>query len=126
MNIGHSEHAYEDSIQIRALEMGRDLVFLVSGGTAHIGAVAAAYWSDGHSIPCEAITIPGHREGELAAELAAMASHRLRRTVSVVAGIHLDQPSRQQIEAIVELARSKLNQMLGNIELLGEGESAHA
>ncbi|MBD3918562.1 hypothetical protein H8B09_07350 [Paenibacillus sp. PR3] len=126
MNNGDNGHTCEDVIQIRALAMGQDWVFLVSGGTAHIGAVAAAYRSDDQPIPCEVVTVPGHREGKLAVELATLASHRLRRTVSVVAGIHLHQPSKQQIEAVVELARSKLNQMLEHVESLDEGENAHA
>jgi hypothetical protein len=75
-----------ESIQIRSLAMGLDVVFLVTGGTAHIGATATAFTSNDRVVCTDILSLPGHREGELAAELAMMASRRLGRTVAVLAG----------------------------------------
>lgn len=101
-----------ETIEIRSYMMGDDCVFLVTGGTAHIGAVATAYRSDDGDVCTEIQSLPGHREGELVAELAKIAAYKLKSTVSVLAGIHLDQPSKQDIEEIVVEVHRKMRQIL--------------
>jgi hypothetical protein len=102
----------KERIEIRSLHMGQDLVFIVTGGTAHIGAMAVAYLLNDLNIQTDTIILPGHREGELAVELAKMASCVLERTVAVFVGIHIDQPSKQDIEDIVIEAINKMKQFL--------------
>lgn len=96
-------------IRIQAYEVGKDVVFLVTGGEAHIGAMATAWATpDTPTVQSCALALPGHREAEIAVELAEMASRTLNRTVAVVAGIHLESPTKEEIKAIVELARSRM------------------
>lgn len=99
-------------VDINVLRMGRDAVFLVTGGVAHIGAAATAYCSADGSVRTETVVLPGHREGELAAELAEMAASSLDCAVAVLAGIHLDRPTRQDIDAVVAEARRAMRQLL--------------
>lgn len=101
-----------ETVEIRPFMMGRDVVFLVTGGTAHIGAIATAYVTNDRLVRADVLSLPGHREGELAAELAKTASRTLGCSVAVLAGIHLDQPSRQDIEHIVWEAKRKMRQVL--------------
>ncbi|WP_027084649.1 hypothetical protein [Cohnella panacarvi] len=101
------------TIEIRTFVMGNDVVFLVAGGTAHIGAMATAWISsEAPFVQSYSLALPGHREGELAVELAELASRTLNRTVAVLAGIHLERPSKQAIEAIVEKARNGMRETL--------------
>lgn len=99
-------------LSVRTIPAGRDYVWLVTGGVEHIGAVAVSYWKDAEVIT-ELQTVPTHKEGELAQELSEMACRRLKSTVTVVAGIHIDQASRDEIVYIVEevrrLAREELD-----------------
>ncbi|WEK56018.1 MAG: hypothetical protein P0Y55_08210 [Candidatus Cohnella colombiensis] len=95
--------------------MGHDIVFLVTGGTAHIGSIATAYVGGDGGVYTDVLTLPGHREGELAVDLAKMAAHSLGRTVAVLVGIHLEQPSRQDIEDIVAEAKRKMKDRLEQI-----------
>jgi hypothetical protein len=99
-------------IHIHTYHMGQDLVFLVTGGTSHIGAMATAYMSDDQIVHSDVLIVPGHREGELAVELARMACCVLKRTVAVLVGIHLDQPTKQEIEDIVIEAIRTMAQFL--------------
>jgi len=99
-------------IKIRTYDMGHDRVFLVTGGTAHIGATATAYPASDGTICADAIALPGHRERELALELAAMAAAALGRAVAVLVGIHLDRPSQQEIAEVVEEARQNMREIL--------------
>lgn len=100
------------TIDIRSDRMGQDVVFLVTGGTAHIGAVATAYVSEARTVRMDVIALPGHREGDLAVELATLAAESLNRTVAVLVGIHLERPTKQEIYAVVAQARSKMTEML--------------
>jgi len=108
-----------ETIEIKISAMGQDIVFLVTGGEAHIGAVAIAYVSDEKYAIVKVLSLPGHREAELAAELAETASLAIGHTVAVLVGIHLDSPTRGDIEAIVEEARRKMRQLLNCWEFVG-------
>ena len=107
-------------IDIRICEMGGDRVFLVTGGTAHIGATAMAYAGTEGGIRAEALAVPGHRERELAEELALQAASALGCTVTVAVGIHLDEPDRQQIADAVEEARAKMREVLRQARATGQ------
>jgi hypothetical protein len=92
-----------EAVTLRLQRQGRDLVVTISGGAAHVGAVAVASPEGGTSgESChEVCVVPGHKEGPL----ADRAAHRLAgitgRTVVVVAGIHQDRATPAEIEAIV-------------------------
>lgn len=101
-----------NTIEIRSYSIGQDTAFIVTGGVAHIGAVATAYWTEGKTIQVDVISMPGHREAELVEELARMAAIKLGRTVVVVAGIHLEKPTKQEIEDIVKQTLDRMRQIL--------------
>lgn len=100
------------AVEIRSERMVRDLVFLVTGGTAHIGAAATATWTEDGRVRTDVIALPGHREGELAAELATIAARSLGVTVAVLAGIHLDRTSKREIEQVLDRTRERWVRML--------------
>ncbi|WP_181438707.1 hypothetical protein [Paenibacillus sambharensis] len=112
------DHPSPCRVDILQLPMGRDIVFMVSGGEAHIGASATASLS-AEGVMVEVSVVPGHREGELAGELAELAARRLGCTVTVIAGIHVDRPSREDIEAIVQEARARMREQLDEMAGLG-------
>ncbi|MFB9275162.1 hypothetical protein [Cohnella cellulosilytica] len=118
MTSGRTKEKQAQKVEIRHYSMGKDVVFFVTGGAAHIGAAATARWSNGEeeTVHVDVLTLPGHREDRLAAELAAAAASALRRTVAVLAGIHLDRPSREDIEGIVREARLRMKQVLNEWE----------
>jgi gallate decarboxylase subunit D len=87
-------------ITVRTIEAGADYVLLVTGGQAHIGATAVSYPAEG-GVHTEVIGLPGHKEAELARELADLACSRLGKAVTVVAGIHIDHATLPEIRAMV-------------------------
>jgi len=104
-------------IHIQRVSVGEDMVFLVTGGKAHIGALATAYMTTDRAIHVDVMSLPNHREAELAADLAHMASRTLNRTVAVLVGIHLNQPSKQDIEDILAEATSTMKLVLDQCEI---------
>lgn len=104
------------SIDIQSTHMGRDMVFLVTGGDAHIGAVATAYCTDDKEVIVDVVKLPSHREADLAAELAEKACLFLGCTVTALVGIHLDHPSKQDIDDVVVETRRKMEQLLSSLK----------
>ncbi|WP_058304406.1 prenylated flavin chaperone LpdD [Gorillibacterium timonense] len=101
-------------IRIHTERMGKDYLFLITGGEAHIGATAMAFYQDG-KIHTELAVVPGHREDRLALECAGMACTRLSATVTVVMGIHIEAASRSDIELAVQTVREEMNRVLDEL-----------
>ncbi|WP_374016097.1 hypothetical protein ABU162_17305 [Paenibacillus thiaminolyticus] len=90
-------------IRVEAIRQGRDWLFLVSGGDAHIGAVSTS-WNEAGQWKVATHTVPGHREDELSAAMALRAAEALDTTVTVAAGIHYDDLRKDDIAKVVEQA----------------------
>lgn len=96
----------EGNKQIEAVLVwaGNDLVVTIGGGTHHhTGAVAIACWHPKIRKPevmestVSVLTVQGHKEGELARELAFMLAEGLQTTVTVNIGIHIDHANAEDI-----------------------------
>lgn len=85
------------NVTARCLWSGPDLIVIVSGGTApHVGAVAAATprpsLADHESTSSDAsvICFSGHKEDQVARDLAKLLAAHLEARVVVCAGMHWD------------------------------------
>lgn len=108
------------AITLRVLHQGRDLQVMCSGGQAHIGAVALAS-------PCsqgaankknqnDLLTLSGHREDLLAAQMAHRMASELNCTVCVSAGIHFDSITKEEIERVLSLADSLTEKCIARLK----------
>lgn len=86
---------------LQAHPMGRDWCVLLTGGEAHLGAVALGL---PEASEATALGVPGHREDELSRRLAARLADGLGCRVAVACGIHLDHATKVEIQEIVALA----------------------
>ncbi len=84
-------------------DFGRDLLCRITGGDAHVGAVAVAHWT-GARAETQCQVVENHKEDKIALNGA----HRLctagRRTAVCVAGIHFDGIDRGDIAEISQAA----------------------
>lgn len=103
------------NIHMATSSMGNDWVFQISGGRAHIGAVAIAY-PDGDRIHSESLSVPGHREEQLATEMARYAANELKQTVTVLMGIHVDHATKKDIQEIIESVHHAMTQEIIRIK----------
>ena len=91
-------------VKLELKYQGRDFLLLITGGGAHVGAVAV--WNSREQGSRVVVTeLPGHREGPLAGECAEILGRASGRTVAAVVGIHQDNASREEIAAIVANVR---------------------
>ncbi|MNH77442.1 hypothetical protein D3C87_316860 [compost metagenome] len=104
-----------NDIRLEFREIGRDILLIITGGHAHIGAVSTAYPSQRYSAEVHTAAVPGHKESLLSADFALRASKWLNRTVTVVMGIHYDNLSSEQIECVCQRAERELEIFLQTV-----------
>jgi len=94
-------------VNVTVSSMGSDLVVRIYNQDAHIGAVAVGDYDYKHQrASVSVVTRLGHKDDTLAGEAAYLLSKSMRRPVCVVAGVHLDNITAEEIDRI--LANTKL------------------
>jgi len=102
--------------------IGNDILVVLLGGSAHIGAVAMAQPRASLADPQKAgatssvYTYVGHKEDMIAKTMAEKLARGLNRKVVVVAGIHWDDLKEEEIAIIVnmcpEITQDVMNELL--------------
>src|SRR5665648_714654 len=79
--------------------IGDDISIVITGGRAHVGAVAVGYYRDGN-VTTETIVVPSHKEGEIASMFASTVAAHMHCTTVCTVGIHLDDITKDEIDDI--------------------------
>ena len=83
--------------------IGEDLIVCLFNEAGHIGAAAVADYNEKENrASVSVITRSGHREDMLASDAARRLCKAVRRPVCVIAGIHLDDITKEEIAKILE------------------------
>jgi len=102
-------------LRMTALFLGRDLCVTLSGGDqAHIGAVALSP-AGGAQTPV--LVLPGHREEEVAQNIATRLAAHQNATVCVACGIHLDGILLREIQDVLEMSQELTDQLCQQLEI---------
>lgn len=104
-------HLLPDDIELSGIEVGRDLLLLITGGVRHIGAASTAYM-DGSTARAMTSAVPHHKEHTISEAVALRAAAALNRTVTVVMGIHYDNLTKEGITEVVRIVNSRVDQYL--------------
>ncbi len=92
-------------ILLEAKQIGEDYLLTLTGGREHVGAVAIGLFDEkSQRTSSSVITLPGHREEQLALQGARQVSKATKRTTVFVAGIHQDNISPEEIMGIVSVS----------------------
>ncbi|MDH4068060.1 MAG: hypothetical protein OEU97_03900 [Dehalococcoidia bacterium] len=101
------------SVNVTVNSMGSDLVVRIYNQNAHIGAVAIGDYDYEHErASVSVITRLGHKDDALAREAAYLLSKSIRRPVCVVAGVHLDNITREEIDQILANTRTAISEII--------------
>lgn len=89
-------------ISLEAKKIGEDYLLTLTGGREHVGAVAIGLFDENSQrASSSVITMPGHREEQLALNGAKQVSRATKTTSVFVAGIHQDDITPEEIRDIV-------------------------
>ncbi len=97
-------------LELEAKTVGDDVLVLITGGKAHIGAVAVGGFAKRSYV--SVITVPGHKDDCIATDAASRIVNRLKCPCAVLVGIHLIDPSKDQIKSIVQDALALVDKMI--------------
>ena len=97
--------------------IGDDLVVFIHNENAHIGAVAVGeYDHKQNRTSTSVITRLGHKDDAIAQKAAYLITKHTKRPSCVIAGVHLDNITEEEIEKLLEVADSCLNDFLSRYE----------
>jgi hypothetical protein len=100
------------NVVVDSYEMGDDLVLMLRGGEKyHIGAVAMATPYK-NTASTSIISSYGHKEGDLVKPLAEKVAKKLKKTVVLVAGLHIDNATHDDIQKLVENSNKVIDDFL--------------
>lgn len=105
-------------VRLNAIRVGKDLVIIIDGGRGHIGAVAAGSGCGGMAIS-SVLTMPGHRDDRIAKDAAERISKKLGVNCAVVAGVHYDGITPQEIKDVLILSSSLVDELEGALRTEG-------
>ncbi len=88
-------------VSLSAFYQGNGLVVCIFNANAHIGAVAVADYDhkEGRAFS-SVMTLTGHRDDEVAKKQAHIIARHTKKPVCVIAGIHLDDVTLEEIKAL--------------------------
>lgn len=89
-------------VKLVANNMGSDLVVSIYNENAHVGAVAVGeYDHEQERASVSVITRLGHKDDAIAQKAAHLISKSIKKPVCVIAGVHLDNITQEEIDKIL-------------------------
>ncbi|WP_005035210.1 hypothetical protein [Holophaga foetida] len=107
------------AVELRARQIGKDLLVLITGGEPHIGAVGVGC-PLGVRASASVISLPEHRDDRMAHKAAERISSTLNCTCTVVAGVHFDDITPEEIRETMRLFEEVLEAFLKARTMAGE------
>jgi hypothetical protein len=99
-------------VDLYSFEMGEGLILMLKGGDKpHIGAVALAIPYKQTS-SASLLSVYGHKDGEIAKPIAEKVSKKLKKTVVVIVGIHLDNATKDDIQKFIDNSKIEVEKFL--------------
>ena len=96
--------------------MGTDLIVLIYNDNAHIGAVATGEYDHRQKrASTSVITRLGHKDDAIAYKAAYLISKSTKRPACVIAGVHLDNITEQEIDKLMENASVLVNEFIKSL-----------
>jgi hypothetical protein len=100
-------------VNVTVNSLGSDLVVRIYNQNAHIGALAIGDYDYAHErASVSVITRLGHKDDALASEAAYLLTRSIRRPVCVIAGVHLDNITGEEIDEILANTKIAINEII--------------
>lgn len=106
------------AIELSATPIGDDLLVVITGGEAHIGAVGAGNRCGGMATS-SVITMPGHRDDRIAKDAAERITKKTGCNCAVVAGVHYEDITVQEIGDVLSICDALADELEGALRTNG-------
>ena len=113
------------AIESKVITVGKDIVIIVGGGSHHIGAVGVSFptvsiITGKNTVTTSVITLPSHKDDLVAKNISEKVSRNLNKKVTVIAGIHFDALSRNDIKNILKICDELADKIIKHIKNISE------
>jgi len=116
-NISLSRGMGSTRIQLDSSYIGNDLVICIFNEKGHIGAVAIGEFDfKNERASVSVVTRLGHKDDSIAQKAAYLITRSTRKTVCVVAGVHLDDIIQTEIIAVMENAIGVIDELVDRLQ----------
>lgn len=102
-------------IHLFAKKLGRDLIVTITGGREHAGAIGIGLFINGKATS-SVITLPNHKEDNIAKQGAGKIAKELKTNAVVIAGIHLDNITQEEIDAVVKNSMALVAELIAEFK----------
>ena len=100
-------------VALAADDIGSDLIVYIYNENAHIGAVAVGEYDFEHQrASVSVITRLGHKDDAIAQKAAYLISKSTRKPVCVIAGVHINDITSEEIDKTLANADSAVEELL--------------
>lgn len=100
-------------LTLEAKRIGEDYLLTLTGGQEHVGAVGVGHFDEkSQRASSSVLTMPGHREEQLALQGAREVSKATQKTAVFVVGIHQDNISPAEIQDVVSAAKEMVEDFI--------------
>lgn len=111
-------------VNLFAHYMGSSLVVCIYNENAHLGAIAVGeYDHKEERASSSVITLLGHRDDEIAKKQAHIIARHTRKPVCVIAGVHLDDITQDEITKILDEVDKMVSGFINRISPPQPGDS---
>lgn len=111
------------AIKMEAVRMGKDYCLIITGGDRpHLGAVALSTPRPSLADPQKSsastsvLTLVGHKEDEVAKNIAHQFAAKLKCPIVVACGVHLDNITREEIVVMDQILEAVAEQLLQKLQ----------
>jgi hypothetical protein len=104
-NINYGEGKYK--IYLKSIQIGNDLLVIITGGDEHIGGVSLI-----EANLLSSIKKTNHKDDVVSNIVAPIIYEKLHKDTLVVCGIHLDNASKNDIEILINNAKICVNNFI--------------
>ncbi len=94
-----------------ARKLGRDFLISITGGREHLGAIGIGVYANGKATS-SVMTMPGHKEDMIAKQGAEKIAKQLKTNCVLIAGIHIDNITKEEIEIAVKNAEELIDEFI--------------
>jgi hypothetical protein len=103
-------------VSLRVDAVGDEQVVIINNENAHIGAVALGEYDFEHErSSVSVITRLGHKDDLIAQKAAYLISKHLKKSVCVIAGVHVDNITEAEISKILENSSRAVEKLINSI-----------
>jgi hypothetical protein len=114
ISLGYGEG--RTKLSLAANRVGEDYVIYILGEGEHIGAIGIGVYDDiGGRTSSSVITIAGHRDDRIAKREAERVSRHTKHVTVLVAGVHLDRITEDEISTIIKNSERLIDMFLERI-----------